>query len=972
MMHLLLRKSFIFLLLLFPFAIVAQQQKPNIVFFLIDDMGWQDCSLPFWDKTTPQNKIFHTPNMERLAKMGMKFTNGYANPVCTPSRVALMTGMDVPRHHITNWTNVKRDTPTDYPDSILLPPVWNHNGFSPIPGINNTVVATPLPKLLQQAGYETIHVGKAHFAPYGTPASDPRALGFNINIAGTAAGHPGSFLAVDNYRGNPTDTFLAVRGLEKHIKEGEFLTEALTHETLDVLKGNEASKKPFFLYFAHYAIHVPLSKDDRFYQKYIDKGLTDAEAKYAALVEGMDKSLGDLMNYLEKTGKMKNTYIVFMSDNGGLSLSPPRTTPAHLHNQPLRQGKGSIYEGGIRIPLIVAGPGVPSSTVQQQYVGIQDFFPTMLEWAGIKNPSLMQTVDGRTITPYLKNPTAKDDTKILLWHYPNNWTNINLSGTSWASALRKGNYKLVYLHKTSKLELYDLSKDIGEEHDLSQSHPEKLREMALLMTTELKKRKAPMPTYKATRKPIPWPDEALSLINQPRKNILVLYSDDHSYHALGVMGNKDVQTPNLDKLAARGMLFKQAHVMGGHQGAVCIPSRAMLLTGRYVNRLPGDGGFIPDSLVSLPEVLRSKGYTTFHSGKWHSDKAAHHRMFSTGGDIFFGGMHFEKDGGQFHPTVYKFDSTGSYPASRRRISDTFSSQLYAQGAIDFLNSQRSKEHPFFAYVAFTSPHDPRTPPKNFADRYDPEKITLPPNFMPQHPFDNGDMNVRDEQLFRRPLTETMMKKDLTNYYAMITEMDNQVGRILAALERNGLAENTIIVFAGDNGLAVGQHGLLGKQNLYEHSIRVPMIMAGPGIREGSTYDGFNYLSDIAPTLYELLRIPKPKTVEGISHARLFEESTGAPIRSALYNVYGNWNRSYKSSDGYKIILYNVDGSLHTQLFNLKEDPWETRDLSTLAMYEEKIKLMRSALKAEMKRTHDDLDIDLPDWGRGSKRKGRGS
>ena len=158
MMHFSLKKYFIYFLLLLPLGLIAQQQKPNIVFFLIDDMGWQDCSLPFWDKTTPQNKIFHTPNMERLAKMGMKFTNGYANPVCTPSRVALMTGMDVPRHHITNWTNVNKNTPTDYPDSILVPPVWNHNGFSPELGINNTVVATPLPKLLQQSGYETIHV----------------------------------------------------------------------------------------------------------------------------------------------------------------------------------------------------------------------------------------------------------------------------------------------------------------------------------------------------------------------------------------------------------------------------------------------------------------------------------------------------------------------------------------------------------------------------------------------------------------------------------------------------------------------------------------------------------------------------------------------------------------------------------------------------------------------------------------------
>ncbi len=970
-MQLILKKRIFSLLIFLPCFVFAQPIKPNIIFFLIDDMGWQDCSLPFWDKATVQNKIYHTPNMERLAKMGMKFTNGYANPVCTPTRVALMTGMDVPRHHITNWTNVNKNTPTDYPDSILVPPVWNHNGFSPVPGINNTVVATPLPQLLRQAGYETIHVGKAHFAPYGTPAADPRALGFDRNIAGTAAGHPGSFLAADNYRGNPTDTFWAVRGLEKHIAEGEFLSDALTHEAIDALKENEKSQKPFFLYFAHYAIHVPLSKDDRYYQKYIDKGLTDAEAKYAALIEGMDKSLGDLMDHLERSGKMKNTFIVFISDNGGLSLSPPRTPPAHRHNAPLRQGKGSVYEGGIRVPLIVSGPGIKPATTQHQYVGIHDFFPTMLQWASVKNPSLIQTVDGRSVVPYLRDSSAKDDNRILLWHYPNNWTNLNLAGTSWASAMRKGKYKLVYLHKTSTLELYDLSNDISETKDLSRSLPEKLKEMALLMTAELKKRKAPMPSFKATGKQIPWPGEALSLRDQPRKNILVLYSDDQSYHALGVMGNKDVQTPNLDKLAASGMLFKQTHVMGGHQGAVCIPSRVMLLTGRYVNRLPGDGNVIPDSLISLPEVLRSKGYTTFHSGKWHSDKASHHRMFSAGGDIFFGGMHFEKDGGQFHPTVYAFDSTGAYPASRKRISDTFSSQLYAQGAIDFLNSNASKQNPFFSYVAFTSPHDPRTPPKNFADKYDPEKISLPINFLPQHPFDNGDMNVRDEQLFPRPLTETMMKKDLANYYAMITEMDHQVGRILAALERNGLRENTIIVFAGDNGLAVGQHGLLGKQNLYEHSIRVPMIMAGPGIPEGKTYDGFNYLSDIAPTLYQLLAIPQPKTVEGIGHAKVFDQPA-IVVRNALYNVYGHWSRSYKTEDGFKLILYNVDGSLHSQLFNLKQDPWETRDLSQDPKYKERIEAMRSALKAEMKRTHDDLDIDLPDWGRRSNQKARGS
>jgi arylsulfatase A-like enzyme len=455
------------------------------------------------------------------------------------------------------------------------------------------------------------------------------------------------------------------------------------------------------------------------------------------------------------------------------------------------------------------------------------------------------------------------------------------------------------------------------------------------------------------------------------KNVVILYSDDHSYHALGAMGNNEVKTPNLDKLAASGMLFRQTHVMGGHQGAVCIPSRVMLLTGRLVNRLPGDGGTIPDSLVALPEVLRAKGYTTYHSGKWHSDKASHSRFFSAGGDIFFGGMHFEKDGGQPHPTVYRFDSTGTYPVDRRRLADTFSSALYADNAIRFLDSKTAKGAPFFCYVAFTSPHDPRTPPATFASQYNPAQITLPPNFLPQHPFDNGDMNVRDEQLFPRPLTKTMMQQDIANYYAMISEMDYNVGRIIEALERNGLRENTIVVFAGDNGLAVGQHGLLGKQNLYEHSIRVPMIMSGPGIPQGGSYDGFNYLSDIAPTLYDYLGFAKPASVEGKSHVSVFSEQKQF-VRHSIYNVYGHWSRSFKSADGFKLILYNIDGVQHTQLFNLKKDPWEMRDLSAQPEYQQKIAELTSLLRKEMADTHDNLDIILPNWGRQPNQKPRGS
>ncbi len=459
--------------------------------------------------------------------------------------------------------------------------------------------------------------------------------------------------------------------------------------------------------------------------------------------------------------------------------------------------------------------------------------------------------------------------------------------------------------------------------------------------------------------------------DQKPKNVLVLYSDDQSYQTIRILGNKAIRTPNLDNLAKQGVAFMQAHVMGGHQGAVCVPSRAMMLTGRYLNRLPGDGAVIPDSIISLPEVLQHKGYTTFHTGKWHSDKKSHNRLFKSGDNIFFGGMHFPGAGGQEHPSVFHYDSTGEYHKSKNWNSDTFSTELYADAAIRFLSSTEAKTKPFYCYVAFTSPHDPRTPPKKYAGMYEAEKMKLPPNFLPLHPFDNGDLNVRDEKLIGHPRTEADVKREIALYYGMISEMDAQVGRILQALDKAGLRDNTIIVFAGDNGLAVGQHGLVGKQNLYEHSIRVPMIISGPGLPKNVRTEAFAYLSDISPTLYDYLNIKQPPTVEAKSLLPVLYDRERS-VRNSIYNVYGHWSRSIKTSDGYKLILYNVNGVSTTQLFNLRNDPWEMHDLSGNKSFSGKIEELRGLLKKEMNETHDDLSIDLPDWGRKPNQKGNGS
>jgi arylsulfatase A-like enzyme len=277
------------------------------------------------------------------------------------------------------------------------------NGLSPVPNISRTVHATPFPKLLQAAGYATIHVGKAHWASMGTPGANPLNLGFQINIAGHAAGHPQSYLGRDNYGNLPGKASAqAVPDLEEYFGTDSFLTEALTLEAIKALEEPVKNHQPFFLNMAHYAVHTPIMADKRFVQKYYDQGLDSIEARYASLVEGVDKSLGDLMNWLDQKDIASNTIIMFMSDNGGLSLNPQRGGVAHTQNLPLRAGKGSLYEGGIRIPMLVKWPGkVTANSIAKQYVIVEDFFPSILAMAGIHNPKLVQTIDGRSFLPIL-------------------------------------------------------------------------------------------------------------------------------------------------------------------------------------------------------------------------------------------------------------------------------------------------------------------------------------------------------------------------------------------------------------------------------------------------------------------------------------------------------------------------------------------------------------------------------------------
>ncbi len=494
-----------------PKNLENKAQQPHIILFLVDDMGWQDTSLPFWEKETDFNKRYHTPAMERLAQGGMMFTQAYATSVCSPTRVSLMTGMNAARHRVTNWT-LWRNASVDGKSNVLDYPQWNVNGVQQVDSIENSAYATMLPQILKDNGYFTIHCGKAHFGAIGTPSANPLNCGFDVNIAGHAAGGLGSYLGEQNFGNKEKGVHTlpwGVPGLEKYHGDSIFITEALTIEAKKSLDEALVQKKPFFLYMAHYAVHIPLEADNRFYRKYLDAGLPVPEAKYASMVESMDKSLGDLMDYLDEKGIAENTVILFMSDNGGFSLRP-RAGELHTHNKPLNSGKGSAYEGGIREPMIVKWPGkVEPATKCNDYLIIEDFYPTILEMAGVENYKTVQVVDGQSFMPMLKQEGVASKGRKLYWHFPNNWGPTG-PGIGATSTIRSGDWKLIYYYKDQHFELFNIKEDIGELNNLAGKHPELVKKLAKQLGGYLRGLDAQRPILKETGKDAPWPDEKVA------------------------------------------------------------------------------------------------------------------------------------------------------------------------------------------------------------------------------------------------------------------------------------------------------------------------------------------------------------------------------------------------------------------------------------------------------------------------------
>jgi len=444
--------------------------RPNIIVFLVDDMGPMDTSVPFMldeagsPQRYPLNDYYRTPGMERLAAQGIRLNNFYAMSVCSPTRTSIITGQNATRHGVTQWIRSENNNRGEFG-----PPLWNWTGIEP---------TTPtLATMLGQRGYRSIYIGKAHFGPIGEPAEFPTNLGYDINIAGCSWGQPGSYYGQAGYGHISGNASRAVPDLEQYHGTETFLTEALTLQANEQITNAVNDGTPFFLHLAHYALHAPFNSDPRFAPHYEDSGYPRPAQAYATLVEGMDKSLNDVMDHLQELGIAENTLIIFLGDNG--SDAPLGPDDQHNSSFPLRGKKATHFEGGIRAPFIAAWASpnpdnywqqrlpIAQGVVQTQVGTVMDIYPTLLNLVGQDTPD-DYTIDGYDLATQLAGQANPDRPERFLMHFPHGHR------SSYFTTLRIGDWKVIYHYRNQgaeRYELYNLAQDPFEDNDLSAQRP---------------------------------------------------------------------------------------------------------------------------------------------------------------------------------------------------------------------------------------------------------------------------------------------------------------------------------------------------------------------------------------------------------------------------------------------------------------------------------------------------------------------
>ena len=446
-----------------------------------------------------------------------------------------------------------------------------------------------------------------------------------------------------------------------------------------------------------------------------------------------------------------------------------------------------------------------------------------------------------------------------------------------------------------------------------------------------------------------------SVVEANKPNVMFIFADDQTFESIGAYGLTEVKTPNLDRLVERGVSFTHAYNMGAWNGAVCIASRAMLNSGAFVNRSQD----VVKSQPQWAEMMSDAGYTTYMTGKWHVPGPA--PRFDVVKDKR-GGMpkqHNDRYARTFDQAAYE---TEWKPWDKEYggfwEGGTHWTKVVADNTVEFFEQAKNDNNPFFMYLAFNAPHDPRQAPKEYVDMYPLDSIKVPENYLPEYPYADAicGKNLRDERLMPYPRTEYAVKRNRQEYYACITYMDHHIGRMLDALDASGEADNTYIIFTADHGLAVGHHGLVGKQSMYEHSMRPPFIIAGPGLTPNSSNDTPIYLQDAMATALEIAGAEKPDYVEFKSLLPLLNGLKTTQYDS-IYGKYTHQQRMILKGD-WKLIFYPT-AEKKMRLFNVKRDPQEMNDLIDNPEYAKTVRDLKSEFAALQKEMGDELDLDNP-------------
>ena len=443
------------------------------------------------------------------------------------------------------------------------------------------------------------------------------------------------------------------------------------------------------------------------------------------------------------------------------------------------------------------------------------------------------------------------------------------------------------------------------------------------------------------------PDAKVDL-SSDRPNIIFLFADDQRPDTISAYGNPHIRTPHLDQLARRGTNFRRNYCAGSFSGAVCVASRAMLMTGQPWMKLPsGRPASEWGDAIPLPARLSAEGgYQTFIIGKWHNGPAMLKRSFQNGRSVYMGGMANHAD--------FTVQDLNAGKLSAKRKAESFSSELFADEAVRFIETAES-DQPFFLYVAFMAPHDPRNPPQPYREMYYQSPPPLPENFVPLHPFNNGPQASagRDESLAPWPREASVIRDQLCEYYGLVTHLDEQLGKIMRAIKKHSHHENTVVIYTADHGLAMGSHGLLGKQNIYEESMQSPLIIAGPGIPQGQSTQALNYIHDMYATVCETAQVTPPAEVESRSLWPVIRgEST--EIHPSLFLPFQEHQRAVVTPD-WKLHVYPKIN--HQLLFDLKNDPLEMSNLASDSLHEDQVENLLAQMQHWRQKWGDTLPLE---------------